>query len=161
MLHELRILQNLEYRRALTIDKTRREGTGGYGQMKTAAQYNATLSWDRDLNLFFEELAEAELNRIRRGLESIIERYKVQIEQWMRQNAKWTDRTGNARRGLHAEVEILGDDIYSIVLDHADSVSYGVWLELRWHGKYAIIQPALDTFAPLIFAEVRRLVDGR
>lgn len=126
-----------------------------------SAKYATLLEWDRNLNLFFEELAEAELDRIRRGLESIVERYKVQIEQWMKEHRPWTDRTGNARRGLHTEVEILANDTYSLILDHGDDVPYGYYLELKNFGKYAIIQPALDTFAPLIFVEVRRLVDGR
>lgn len=65
------------------------------------------------------------------------------IEEWMRENAPWDDRTGDAREGLSTDVlhEGFRQEIY---LMHG--VDYGIWLEVRWNGRYAIIQPALDEF---------------
>lgn len=67
-----------------------------------------------------------------------------EIQAWMRENAPWEDRTGAARQGLGAEVDSRGfrQDIY---LYH--SVEYGVWLEIRWGGLYAILTPAMEHFA--------------
>lgn len=55
----------------------------------------------------------------------------------MRTNARWTDQTSNARNGLQAIPERPGKGSYRITLTH--SVPYGIWLEVRWSGKYGII----------------------
>lgn len=57
-------------------------------------------------------------------------------QNYMRQNATWTDRTANARNGLMA-VSYRAGSQYNIVLFH--SMPYGIWLEVRWSGKYGII----------------------
>lgn len=57
-------------------------------------------------------------------------------ESSMRSNARWTDRTGNARNGLRAE-HVARPTEDALVLFH--TMPYGVWLEIRWSGRYAII----------------------
>lgn len=66
------------------------------------------------------------------------------LEQWMKNNAPWEDRTGDARAGLTAEAHHQGFR-QEILIYH--TAEYGVWLEVRWNGRYAIIQPALDHFS--------------
>lgn len=60
----------------------------------------------------------------------------------MRANAKWTDRTANARNGLRAYPVHLGHE-YMVILSHG--VPYGIWLEVRWSGKYGVIPDAVRT----------------
>lgn len=74
----------------------------------------------------------------------------------MKSNASWTDRTGNARQSLNAEVEDMAMDMVEIVLSHG--VEYGIYLELSHGGAYAIIAPAVDVFAPRIWADVRAML---
>lgn len=69
-----------------------------------------------------------------------------QIESFMKSNARWTDRTGAARNGLRAKVYASGNKC-AIVLYH--SVDYGVWLEVRWGGKYAIIERSIQFGGPI------------
>lgn len=66
-----------------------------------------------------------------------------QMRDYARENAPWQDRTTNARTGLDTAVESSGfrQEIY---LFH--SVEYGIWLEVRWDGRYAIIIPTLEHF---------------
>jgi hypothetical protein len=68
---------------------------------------------------------------------------------WMRNNATWIDQTGNARNGLFATVQTATNEV-AIVLYH--SVPYGIWLEVRWSGRYAIINPAIQYWGPKYFA---------
>jgi hypothetical protein len=77
-----------------------------------------------------------------------------QAEAYMKSGAKWTDRTGAARNGLGATVQTNGDTV-AIVLFH--SVHYGVYLEVRWGGRYAIIEPAVGAMAPLFVQTIARL----
>lgn len=78
-----------------------------------------------------------------------------QAESMMKSEAPWTDRTGNARQGLGAKVEANGDRV-AIILYH--SVDYGVWLEVRWGGKYGIIERAMAATGPLFVETVGRML---
>ena len=68
--------------------------------------------------------------------------HSIKCEGYMRSNAPWQDITGNARNGLRASPESAPDH-HSIWLMH--TVPYGIWLEVRWEGKYAIIVPTMKT----------------
>lgn len=81
------------------------------------------------------------------------------IEQWMKTNAPWTDRTGNARNGLIARPQFSSPDKASIVMSH--SVPYGIWLEVRWGGRYAIVGPAVEYWSPLVMKSISALIAAR
>lgn len=70
--------------------------------------------------------------------------------------APWTDRTSNARNGLTAGAGKKGQTHY-IVLAHR--VPYGIWLEVRWGGKYAIIEPTLQNYGPRVMGAFGRLLE--
>jgi len=77
----------------------------------------------------------------------------------MKANAPWVDRTGAARQSLRAEVEpptaAQVQQMVELILAHG--VEYGVFLELKNAGAFAIINPTLDAAAPKIWADIRRL----
>lgn len=81
-------------------------------------------------------------------------------ESYMRQNASWTDRTGNARNGLRARHEKEPYVQHELILYH--TMPYGIWLEVRWSGRYAIIAPTLETMGPdvmkMVTASVSRAI---
>jgi hypothetical protein len=72
---------------------------------------------------------------------------------YAKQNAKWRDRTGAARSGLRTVTEWEPRKRHAIVLFH--SVTYGIWLEVRFAGRYAIILPTIQVMGP----EVMRLLN--
>lgn len=90
----------------------------------------------------------ANLGRNIEVAQSIFEGYVVAImtrgatngQNYMRENAPWTDRTGNARGGLFAQYVNDGDS-HTIVMYH--TMPYGVYLEFKDGGRYKIIEPAL------------------
>jgi hypothetical protein len=69
----------------------------------------------------------------------------------MRHNAKWTDRTGNARNGLNGAVF---EDDKSIEMHLYHSMPYGVFLEVRWSGRYAVIGPTMMDIAPRLAQQI-------
>lgn len=75
-------------------------------------------------------------------------------EQYMKTNAPWRDQTGNARNGLAATPFAEGVGSFGIDLFH--TVPYGIWLEVRFSGRYAIIDPTL----PVIGGEFMTLLNG-
>jgi hypothetical protein len=72
-------------------------------------------------------------------------------------NAPWTDQTGDARGHLQAAVTWSDKDHFTIFLGHGEDIAYGVWLEVRWGGKYAIIVPTIMAFAPQLGGRIRTL----
>lgn len=59
-------------------------------------------------------------------------------------NAPWTDRTGNARAGLHATTNFGPEQNFFAELILAHSVYYGIYLEVRLSGKFAILMPTIN-----------------
>ena len=82
---------------------------------------------------------------------------KGEAESFARQNAPWTDQTGNARAGLHAEVNVINQgESFELLVAH--TVSYGIWLEVRFSGKYAIIQPTVDYIGALLISRLAQSI---
>lgn len=70
------------------------------------------------------------------------------MEQYMKENAPWDDRTHDARSGLTAEPNYGG---FKAEIDLYHTVDYGIWLEVRWNGRFAIIVPTLEHFENLVW----------
>jgi hypothetical protein len=85
------------------------------------------------------------------AVEDVLEFYRDQVEQWMKESAPWEDQTGDARDGLTAEVERRGSE-FSLYVYH--TVDYGIWLEVRWNGRYAILTPAVEHWGPFLMHEM-------
>lgn len=79
-----------------------------------------------------------------------------EVENYMKMNAPWTDQTTNARNGLAAQAYQQGDET-GIVLYH--QVSYGIFLETRWGGRYAIINPTIEAMSPKVMNRFDRLLE--
>lgn len=105
----------------------------------------------------FGELALAYGQSIHRAVSQLAQRYAPVMENWMKENAPWTDRTANARQGLYTEVtENIARTMIAIILSHG--VHYGLFLEVKQAGKYAIVNPAIDYWGPKIWADVRAML---
>jgi hypothetical protein len=81
---------------------------------------------------------------------TVMERGANEMEDYARQNAPWSDRTGAARAGLSAEVNYDLTEI-DIILSHG--VDYGFWLEVIQDGEYAILMPTIEALGPKILHE--------
>lgn len=82
-----------------------------------------------------------------------------QMEAYAKQNARWTDRTGNARQKLIGDAEWINSKTLEVVLAH--QMDYGVWLELAHQKKYAILDEALKAKAPELINAYKKLVGDK
>lgn len=93
------------------------------------------------------------------------------VQDYMRTNASWNDRTGNARNGLFARYGSGGGKLFGApmvggaggnmgehVIDIYHTVPYGIWLEVRWSGKYRIIVPTLQSEGPRVMAALSKAI---
>lgn len=97
---------------------------------------------------------------------------EVNVQDYMRSNAPWTDRTGNARQGLFAKAQsgqglrffdvskggsqIESGKSWSIVCYH--TMPYGIWLEVKNDGEYRIIVPTIIHEGKRIMKGVRGII---
>ncbi len=107
--------------------------------------------WEGDLN---EQRLQQIGPNIKRAMVAAAGKTAPEAEAWMKENARWTDRTGNARNGLGADVRVSSNKV-AVIMYH--SVPYGIWLEIRWDGRYAVIGPAVERFAPRMVDLVAKL----
>lgn len=108
--------------------------------------------WDGDLGKNFRTGPE----KVRRAAWIAASSMAPEVENYMKLNAPWTDQTTNARNGLAARAYQDNDET-GIVLFH--QVSYGIFLETRFAGRYAIINPAIEAMSPKVMARFDRLLE--
>ncbi len=99
------------------------------------------------------------------GLLSGMHRAAAEMEAYARARAPWQNRTGKARAGLYGYADKVDDGTFIAGIAHGPDVDYGLWLEYRWNGRYAIIGPTQAAFASkigdIIAGEVALELKGR
>lgn len=86
------------------------------------------------------------------AIDQVVEQYADQVQEYAQQHAPWDDRTGDARSGLTAEAGRSGFK-HTITLYH--TADYGLYLEVRWSGRYAIIIPTIEVMGPRLMLELQ------
>ncbi len=94
------------------------------------------------LEVMLRKYAKDKMNAIAENAES----YASHLTNEMRRSARWTDQSGEARKGLKCVVKKDNGDIL-IYLIH--SVSYAKFLERSNHGKYAVLTPIFHKYKNL------------
>lgn len=101
--------------------------------------------------IWFKVNVEAEIMRE-------LEQFAQDCEAYMKAEAPWEDRSGDARDGLTAEADqndVKGN--LGVVLAHG--VDYGVYLEFKYGGRDAIIIPTMEVMGPQLMARIGGLLD--
>lgn len=78
------------------------------------------------------------------------------LQNYARDHAPWTDRTGHARQRLTGS-QMRVTKGYQLKLAHG--VDYGIWLELAHEKRFAIIQPTILAKSNEIMQGFERLLD--
>ena len=124
-----------------------RNRNGRFGSSKGFFSTNSTLD---------EGIRQFEF-KTRQGMIEFAEEFAKELQQYAQTQAPWNDRTGDARGGLEAAADSEGD-IIGIQLYH--TVDYGIWLEVRWSGQYAVILPSIERKGPDLLDKMKRMMDG-
>lgn len=114
-------------------------------------------SWQVTPGQAFPELYENYTKTIFLTGRRVAEQRAKTLEQWAKDNAPWQDKTGEARRGLKAEVLESPGVLAEIVLSH--SAPHGIWLEIANGGKYAIIAKAIDVQSVEFMKDIQRIMN--
>lgn len=112
----------------------------------SAGLYSASLQWTtppsvlaKSVNAWGDKLIEM--------LRAVVGSYRQLIENYAKEHAPWTDRTGHARQSLVATADVeQGAGGFTGTLTLASGADYGIWLELAHGGRFAIIMQTLQQF---------------
>ena len=113
----------------------------------------AGLKWDLRPARLFEWLGDVRRRQVEAATLRVAERNAALIEAYMKTNAPWQNRTGQARATLKAEVLDVTGRAAFILLTYG--VDYSLYLETMQGGRFAIIGPTLDVFAPRIMRDLQ------
>lgn len=108
----------------------------------------SSFSWDMDTLTPALEVIDDATDRF---VTATMAMHAPRAEAFAKREASWTDRTSNARNGLFATSE-RGSGVWRIIVAHG--VPYGIWLEVRFSGRYAIIQPTIAHEGPEVMKTI-------
>lgn len=84
-------------------------------------------------------------------------RVAIDALDFAKEQAPWTDRTGAARDGLDTDVSEDGE---TIVWTLFHTVDYGIWLETIQNGRFSVIMPTLELYAPQVGVGLSETVEA-
>ena len=117
-----------------------------------------SFSWQVTPEQAFVPLYAQYAQELEREIVQLAERMADEIVEYMKSEAPWQDRTGEARANLFTLVQHEAGQMVSILLSHGSLIPYGVYLELGYGGRFAIIAPSIDWFGPRLFHEVQAIL---
>lgn len=120
--------------------------------------YRSRVVWQRDPANLGRAVTEYGEKLVYHALVQYLENLAPQIVAQMQREAPWTDRTGEARRKLTATVEVSGT---KVELYLSQGAPHGVFLELRWGGRYAIVGPTTMRIGPEVMRGMAGLAEGK
>lgn len=96
-------------------------------------------------------------DKVLEALQIISKSAAAEMEAYAKANAKWQDRTGNARQKLKGDAYWLNPKTLETVIMH--QMDYGVWLELAMGRKYAILEQSMQQVAPQLIEAYKKLLN--
>lgn len=90
----------------------------------------------------------------RSAFQDAFQRWATEAQNRSKDNAPWTDRTGNARNSIYGVAPGNEDKIRAY---HGIGVYYGVFLELANNGKYRIIWPTMEALKGKLNTLVKKI----
>lgn len=94
-------------------------------------------------------------NSAKAALDSYVSKTRQEMETYAKNNHPWTNRTGNAERGLHTDLDSSSSGwSQTIQLAHGPDIWYGYYLENSMGKRFAIIEPTMRVFYPRVMSEL-------
>lgn len=119
---------------------------------------NGRLEWVDDPVKVWMPRYEAWIEAIIAACTQVVQNRRPEIEEWMKQNHVWRNRTRIAEDYLFADVMV--DGLYLIVtMGHGALVYYSRFLERYMQGgRFSVLKPALDYWGATLVDDVRKLL---
>lgn len=113
------------------------------------------ITWTRTPADAWGELAKVEAAAIEAEVVALVDGITDQAAEWMKQNHRWENRTGDAEAGLYADILQVAHETVSLLLSHGPTIAYAHILEAN--PRFAILGDAVDQFAPILFRGLQEI----
>lgn len=121
-------------------------------------QWRRARTYEKNRHFVVDTLSKGMASFMFKTMDGMAEKandFADELVQYAQEHAPWEDQTGDARNGLQSAVLVENGEL-SIDLYH--TVEYGIWLEIRWGAKYAIILPTIEQLGPKLFDKMEGLI---
>jgi Zn-dependent oligopeptidase len=112
---------------------------------------------DLDVEKLKAELLEF-ANKAEEKINEVVERSALELENYMKENRPWTDRTSRARQELKGTWAKADEATWEITLAHG--VDYGIYLEKYYEERFAIIDPTIKSQGPRVMKNFAGLIES-
>lgn len=110
-----------------------------------------TVSWNITPEASWGALAQAQADSIEADIVALVDGMLFEVEEYMRREARWTDRTGAARAALYTDIEhVVRESVY-LLMSHGPAIDYAVFLEYSFAGRFEILSSTSDVFGPVLY----------
>lgn len=117
------------------------------------SDYDIDLTWDA--SEFIDSCIQFR-NKFEASVLILCQISAMKMEEYAKNEAPWTDRTGNARQNLKGQAEWISSDKIMIAVSH--HMYYGYWLELAHDREYAILEESIEQNVEELYRALRRLL---
>lgn len=94
-------------------------------------------------------------NKVRAAIGLLADTAAKKMEAEAKQNARWVDRTSNARNSIRGDFDWKGN---KAVITLSGNMEYSPYLELTNEKKYAILVPTIQRNAPEVLKAYKKVV---
>jgi hypothetical protein len=117
-----------------------------------------TVSWNITPEEAWSALVRQRVDAIEADIVRLIESLLDDAQNYMRSEARWQDRTGEARAALYTDIERVVRESVDLVMSHGPAIEYAVFLEYAYAGRYEILSSTYDQFWPIVYRGVVDIV---
>lgn len=109
------------------------------------------ITWNITPEESWGALAQAQVDAIEADLVRLVDSLTDDAAAWMKREARWQDRTGEARAGLYSDILVVARESVFLLLSHGPAIGYSQWLEYAYGGRFGILDDATDHFWPILY----------
>ena len=109
------------------------------------------ITWNITPQEAWGQLAQAQVDAIEADIVALVNAMLDEVQQWMRENHPWTNRTGAAEAGLYTDIEHAARESVYLLMSHGPAVSYAWYLEHSFGGRFSVLGDTSDRFWPVLY----------
>jgi len=116
------------------------------------------VTWTIDPAAYMAAVVQNRIDAIEQDVVALIDGLTEQVTAYMQANARWTDRTGDARRGLWSDIDHVVHQAVYLLMSHDVTLDYSWYLETVSSGRYEILSSTSDHFWPVLYRGVLEIL---
>lgn len=114
------------------------------------------ITWNVQPDVAWGNLVQAQVDAIEADIVALVDGMTDQVAQWMRDNHRWTNRSGDAEAGLYADIEHVARTSVHLLISHGPAIEYAWILELN--PRTALLGDTLDVWWPVLYQGILEIM---